>query len=103
MSEFSAKRPGEVLLFSTNFAKRMRVAGETVVTSSCKVVLSDDQSEADIPAMKSGSTSITGTEVLQKIAAGTDGVRYSLIFEAVTSAGQTLQEKIPLLVSLNQT
>jgi hypothetical protein len=53
--------------------------------------------------MKTGSATITGTKVVQKITGGTDGVTYTLIFQAVTSAGQTLDLTRDLPVQRDQT
>lgn len=99
---FDAKRPTEVELFAADFA-RLLGTGETLSSSTCKIVLADDATEADIAAMKTGGTSITGTKVLQKITGGTDGTRYTLIFQAVTSAGQTLELTRDLPVQRDQT
>jgi hypothetical protein len=99
---FSPKRPSETELFSADFS-RLLGSGETVTTGSCKVVLADDSAEADIAAMKSGAASVDGTKVLQKITGGTDGVTYTLIFQATTSAGQTLDLTRDLPVQRDQT
>lgn len=101
-TEFSAKRPTEVETFAADFA-RLLGTGETLSSSSCKIVLADDATETDIGTMKSGSASINGTKVNQKITGGTDGSRYTLIFQAVTSAGQTLELTRDLPVTRDQT
>jgi hypothetical protein len=99
---FDPKRPTETELFAADFA-RLLGTGETLSTCSCKVVLADDAAETDIVAMKTGSASITGTKVVQKVTGGTDGVTYMLIFQAVTSAGQTLDLTRDLPVQRDQT
>lgn len=99
---FGAKRPGETELFSADFA-RLLASGETISTGSCKVCLATDPSEADIAAMKSGSATVSGAKVTQLITGGTSGVTYTIIFEAVTSAGQTLQVTRDLPVVRDQT
>jgi hypothetical protein len=53
--------------------------------------------------MKSGSAVINGTKVAQKVTGGTDGITYTLIFQAVTSAGQTLDLTRDLPVKRDQT
>jgi hypothetical protein len=99
---FDPKRPTETELFSADFA-RLLSTGETLSTGACKVVLADDGTETDIAAMKSGSASINGTKVVQKVTGGTDGVRYTVIFTATTSAGQTLELTRDLPVQRDQT
>jgi hypothetical protein len=99
---FDPKRPTETETFAADFA-RLLATGETLSTCTCKVVLADDATEADIAAMKSGGATISGTKVLQKVTGGTDGVRYTLIFQAVTSAGQTLDLTRDLPVQRDQT
>ena len=99
---FDPKRPTETETFAADFA-RLLATGETLSTCTCKVVLADDATEADIGTMKSGAAAISGTKVLQKVTGGADGVRYTLIFQAVTSAGQTLDLTRDLPVQRDQT
>lgn len=99
---FDPKRPTETELFAADFA-RLLGTGETISTCDCDIVLASDSTEADIAAMKTGAASITGTKVVQKVTGGTDGVTYTLIFTAVTSAGQTLQLTRDLPVIRDQT
>lgn len=99
---FDPKRPTEVENFAADFA-RLLATGETLSSGSCKVVDAGDSTEADIAAMKSGAASVTGTKVVQKITGGTDGKSYTLIFQAVTSAGQTLELTRDLPVQRDQT
>lgn len=99
---FDAKRPTETELFSADFCRLLGI-GETVTGCAVKVVLCADSTEADISAMKSGAASIDGTKVLQKITGGTDGTAYTLIFQATTSSGQTLELTRDLPVIRDQT
>lgn len=99
---FDPKRPTEVETFGADFANLL-ATGETISSCSCVVCLASDSTEADIAAMKTGAATISDTRVSQTITGGTDTVLYTVIFTAVTSAGQTLQLMRDLPVTRDQT
>lgn len=65
-------------------------AGETIssATVTCAVYSGTDASPS---SLISGSDTITGTNVIQKITGGVEGVIYYLVAEAVTSGALTLR------------
>jgi flagellar biosynthesis protein FliR len=84
------KRLGEtVILNPWNFISLLSVS-ETISSATVTATVYSGI-DANPSAMISGSTTITGTVVSQKIVGGVVGVVYELLCAAVTSAGQTLQ------------
>lgn len=71
-----------------DFASRLAI-GETISTASVAATVHSG-TDASPSSLISGSASISGTKVTQKIAAGTEGVTYLLTCTVTTSAGQTL-------------
>ncbi len=102
MTAFDPKRPDEVEVFAFDF-RRLLATGETIVTKSVKAVLSDDETEAAIPAMVSGPAGEDGGVVSQLIAGGDDGQTYTLLCTVTTSQGQTLVAQRDLAVTRDQT
>ena len=86
---FQGKPSSETRTETFDFASRL-AAGETLSTAatSCAVYSGTDASPS---AVISGSASIAGTAVAQKITGGTLGVTYLLTCSVTTSAGQTLK------------
>lgn len=86
---FPGKLIGETLQCVFDFGSRLAV-GETIssATASCSVYSGVDASPSSV---LSGSTSISGTKVTQKVTAGTLGVTYKLICTTITSTSQHLQ------------
>jgi flagellar biosynthesis protein FliR len=83
------KRLGETVVLNTfNFLSLLAV-GETIssATVTATVYTGVDPSPS---SMISGSATISGSIVSQKVAGGVLGVVYELLCSAVTSAGQTL-------------
>ena len=99
---YSAKRPTETEVFAADFANLL-ATGETILTGSCAIVLASDSAESDIAAMKTGSATVSGAKVSQKITGGTDGTTYTVIFTANTSNSQVLQLARDLPVVRDQT
>lgn len=100
-ASFDAKYFDETEFFAADFTALL-TTGETISSSSCVCHLADDETLTDIPAMKVGSSSISGAKIVQKVTGGTDGVLYKLRFTAVTSFGQTLVLSVFLPVSEDQ-
>lgn len=89
---FPSKRLGETIIPNPspfNFTSQLAV-GETI--SSATVTASVYTGvDANPSAIISGSATISGAVVSQKITGGVLGVIYELLCAAVTSAGQTIQ------------
>lgn len=100
-ASFDAKYPDESEFFAADF-EAMLTTGETISSGSCICYLATDTTKTDLPAMKQGSASVTGTKITQKITGGTDGLLYKLRFTAVTSFGQTLVLTVVLPVTEDQ-
>lgn len=84
---FSYKLTPENELFYFDFSQVL-ADGETISTATCtvEVVSGTDSSPSSI---KSGSMSISGTTVSQRILGGVSGVTYRLIVTITTSASNT--------------
>tara|TARA_R110000868_G_scaffold233900_1_gene487609 strand:+ start:76 stop:384 length:309 start_codon:yes stop_codon:yes gene_type:complete len=86
---FPAKLSGETLTLTFNFISRC-AAAETI--SSASVVATVYSGTDTSPqSIVSGSPTISGQTVTQKITAGTEGVTYYLLCSATTSTSQVLQ------------
>jgi hypothetical protein len=62
---------------------------ETLSTSSCSAIVINGVDPSP-SAILSGSSTIVGTKVLQRIVGGVSGVTYRLVATVTTSAGNTL-------------
>lgn len=84
----NGKLAGETLALAFNFGTRLAV-GETISSASttCTVYSGTDASPSSVI---SGSTTISGSQVTQKVTGGTLGVTYKLVCTANTSASQVL-------------
>lgn len=87
---FTPKTPAGEEFFTFNFVKELD-AGETILSSVWTITVKDGV-DPNASAMLSGSPTINGTKVTQKIIGGVDGVQYCLTCLATTSG----PEKIPL-------
>ena len=94
-----AKLLGETKIYTFNFVSQLSAA-ETISTAvvTASVYSGTDASPSSIV---SGSATISGQSVTQKITAGTLGVIYELICTITTSLGQTLILSAYLSVSPN--
>jgi len=63
--------------------------GETLSTSSVSVIVMNG-TDASPSSILSGSSTIVGTKVLQRVQNGVNGVTYRLVCTVTTSAGNTL-------------
>lgn len=86
--EFPAKVTSSTIILKADFAALVDVG----VTLSAPVVTATVYSGTDASpsSIISGSASVSGTIVSQKITAGTEGVTYTLVWQATSSDGQTL-------------
>lgn len=84
-----AKQSGETRTETFDFASRLAL-GETLSTASTTATVYSG-TDASPSSVISGSASISGTQVSQKLTAGTEGVTYLLACSVTTSAGQTLK------------
>lgn len=96
MISLRPKLIGETELYPVNFLSRLATS-ETI--SSATVTASVyTGSDTDPAAILSGSPSISGTTVTQLVTGGVIGTIYRLLYQAVTSAGQTLELEALLAV-----
>ncbi len=84
----NGKLAGETSNIFFNFGTRLAV-GETISSASvtCAVYSGTDASPSSVI---SGSATISGAQVTQKVTGGTLGVTYKLVCTANTSASQVL-------------
>lgn len=83
-----AKQSGETRTEIFDFASRLALA-ETISTAAVTATVYSG-TDASPSAVISGSASISGSQVSQKLTAGTVGVTYLLACTVTTSASQTL-------------
>lgn len=92
MTDFSAKRAGETEIFTVDFVNLV-TSGATIIsavwTNSVKQA-APTGADPTPNAMISGPSTIVGTQVSTKIAAGIAGTIYSPICTATTSDGEVL-------------
>lgn len=79
---------GETKTYAFDFSSLLAV-GETISTASCAATVYSG-TDASPSALISGSASISGAIVSQKLTAGALGVIYEVACTITTSAGQTL-------------
>jgi bifunctional N-acetylglucosamine-1-phosphate-uridyltransferase/glucosamine-1-phosphate-acetyltransferase GlmU-like protein len=85
---FSYKFVAENKPLSFEFSEVL-ASGESLSTASCSVIVLDG-TDASPSSLLSGSATITGTKVYQRVHNGTAGVTYRIIVTVTTSAGSTL-------------
>ena len=85
---FSYKFVAENKPLSFEFSEVL-ASGESLSTASCSVIVLDG-TDASPSGLLSGSATITGTKVYQRVHNGTAGVTYRIIVTVTTSAGSTL-------------
>lgn len=85
---FGGKLYGETKNFVFDFASLIAL-GESISSASVSATVYSGV-DSSPSALISGSASISGTQVTQKVTGGVLGVTYNLVCTAITSAGQTL-------------
>ena len=82
------KNAGETLSLVFDFASQL-IVGETVssATASCSVYSGTDATPSSV---LSGSATVSGTQVTQKVTGGTAGVTYVISVAATTSASNII-------------
>jgi hypothetical protein len=85
---FSYKFTTEDKPLSFDFSQ-MLATGETISTASCSALVIDG-TDASPSSLLSGSATISGTKVYQRVHNGTAGVTYRLVMTITTSASNTL-------------
>lgn len=83
------KRASETVIETFDFASLLAV-GETLSAAAVTATVYSG-TDSSPSSLISGSASISGTKVTQKITAGTAGVVYQLSCAVTTSTGQTLK------------
>lgn len=86
---FEAKLDGETVTEIFDFTSRL-AAGETISTAIVSAITFSG-TDATPSAIVTGSATISGQKVTQRITAGTEGVTYLLVCTITTSASQTLE------------
>lgn len=91
------KQPGETFIIGMDFKNRLGI-GETLSTPT--VTSKNMATGADSTAtLLSGAASISGTQVLQRVApAGNSGERHNVQFRVTTSATNTLEDEITIWI-----
>tara|TARA_R110000868_G_scaffold154071_2_gene380110 strand:- start:5356 stop:5661 length:306 start_codon:yes stop_codon:yes gene_type:complete len=83
---FPAKLIGETVAEVFDFASLLSV-GETISSATCVATVYSGV-DASPSAILSGSATISGTKVTQKVTAGTLGVTYVIVCAATTSTSE---------------
>lgn len=83
------KLVGETATYTWDFASRL-ASGETISSAGITVTVYSG-TDASPSSILSGSPSVSGTTITQKLTAGTLGVLYNVIAQATTSLSQVLQ------------
>lgn len=86
---FDGKRAGEIRTLTFDFGAQL-AAAEAISTQSVAATVWTG-TDASPSAVISGSASLSGSVVSQKVTGGTAGNIYNLICTVTTSAGQTLK------------
>lgn len=86
---FEGKLLGETVTETFDFTSRL--APTETISSAVVTAAVYSGTDASPSSIVSGSTTISGQKVTQKITAGTLGVTYKLLCTIVTSTSQTLQ------------
>lgn len=94
-----AKRQAAVVTAPFDFTALL--ANGTTISSATVTASVYSGTDPTPNAIISGTATISGSVVLQKIAAGVQGTVYSLICTAITSDGQTLELQGFLAVSMD--
>lgn len=97
MLKFDDKDPDTTRLMAVDFADDMP-DGATISSASVTVSV-EHGTDASPDSMRSGSYSISGTQVRQMVTGGVHGVTYLFEFTATLSDGQVLQETVKLRVA----
>lgn len=87
--ELPPKLAGEIVNVTFDFSSRLGI-GETISTQTVTATVYSG-TDASPSAIISGSASVSGAVVTQKLTGGVLGVLYKLLCAVTTSAGQTLQ------------
>jgi hypothetical protein len=97
MSSFSYKLTTEIELFNFNFSGALG-SSETITSANCVVEVKDGV-DASPSSILSGSPSISGSVVTQKITGGLNGVTYRVEMSATSNTGNvyTIVGDIPVL------
>lgn len=82
------KQPGEVRLYSFDFAAQVEIAGGETLTGTPTIAVSLLSGSGTVTA---GSPSISTTFVNFTLSGGTDGDRHRVLCTVATSGGRTLQ------------
>ena len=93
------KRTAEVDVFAFDFKTQLE-SGETINTPTWAFAVAADSpsTEAPVTLATSGSSTISGSKVLQKLTGGLSGVKYVVTCRVATSTGRTLEGAATLLV-----
>lgn len=81
---FSPKQPAEIVTVAFDFASLTTSPTSPVVTATRHA----GEADATPSAILSGSPSVSGSKILHKVTAGTDGTDYLLTCQVDTAAGE---------------
>lgn len=94
-----SKKVGETFTAVFDFASSLNVTGAGETISGAAVTISVYSGTDAAPnSVLNGAASISGSQILQSLTAGTAGVIYSIVAQATTSTSQVLQMNALLAV-----
>lgn len=94
LERLSDKDPREVITISKGFAPLLQ-SGETISNPVVTAAVASG-TDPNPSAILSGAPSISGSDVLQKITGGIDGVDYLITFKVNTNLGHVYVEAVIL-------
>ena len=87
---FTRKRLSEVIPVAFDL-QNVLADGETISTSPTWEVTVEEGTDLNPENILSGAAAISGTQIIQKVTGGVEGVKYKIIGKAVTSDGNTYE------------
>jgi hypothetical protein len=91
------KRPGEKYPIAVEFKDRLP-PGQTLSSATASATVVATGATASSTVLESTTGSIVGTQALITVQAGTHGVNYELVVNAVLSGGGDLEEAVQMVV-----
>lgn len=94
--QFSEKDPNEAITYSVDFSA---ILGTQTISATTRYISVYQGTDASSASVLVGASSSTGGLVLQRLGLGVDGCIYRVVFQALTSGGDTILEATYLPVN----
>jgi choline dehydrogenase-like flavoprotein len=93
---FSEKDPNEAVTYGVDFTNLL---GSATISATTRYLTVYQGTDATSASVLSGASASSGAVVTQRLAYGVDGCVYRVVFQVLTSAGDTLLEATYLPVN----